>query len=110
MDMGIKEIEVEIQELELKESDTLAMWLVERLDDLTAAKYSVTLLLSDNSSTRLHVALTKKSYTFMTNIISVSYLFCFFFIKINVKICLSTVLFVTCFAYLQGFTFVNGYD
>ena len=38
MDMGIKEIEVEIQKLELNDRDTLAKWIVESLDELTQAE------------------------------------------------------------------------
>ena len=37
-DMGIKEIEVEIQKLELKERATLAKWIVESLDNLSEAE------------------------------------------------------------------------
>ena len=36
--MGIKEIEVEIQKLELKERATLAKWIVESLDNLSEAE------------------------------------------------------------------------
>ncbi len=38
MDMGIKEIEVEIQKLELNERASLAKWIVESLDELTQAE------------------------------------------------------------------------
>ena|GEM_PF-702449 len=38
VDMGIKEIEVEIQKLELNERASLATWIVESLDDLTEAE------------------------------------------------------------------------
>ena len=38
MDMGIKEIEVEIQELELNERASLAKWIVESLDELMQDK------------------------------------------------------------------------
>ena len=37
-DMGIKEIEVEIQKLELKERATLAKWIDESLDNLSEAE------------------------------------------------------------------------
>ncbi len=40
-DMGIKEIEVEIQKLELKERATLAKWIVESLDNLSEAEVEV---------------------------------------------------------------------
>jgi hypothetical protein len=36
--MGIKEIEVEIQKLELNERASLAKWIVESLDELTQAE------------------------------------------------------------------------
>jgi hypothetical protein len=39
MDMGIKEIEVEIQELELNERASLAKWIVESFGEQTEAKH-----------------------------------------------------------------------
>ncbi|EAT60006.1 hypothetical protein CferDRAFT_2013 [Chlorobium ferrooxidans DSM 13031] len=34
MDMGIKEIEIEIRKLDLKDRATLAKWLIDSLDEL----------------------------------------------------------------------------
>jgi hypothetical protein len=36
--MGIKEIEAEIEKLDLKDRSTLAKWIVESLDDLSEAE------------------------------------------------------------------------
>lgn len=49
--MGIKEIELEIQKLELNERAALAKWLIERLDELTEAE--VEAFLTEEADRRL---------------------------------------------------------